>query len=420
MKIGKFKLYYYVPYIVLNILCINSTYFRYLSFILFLLPTIFLLRKRVSYKYFALLIFYIVQFVVSCVNTSVSQSIKNTAQYILWFAPIIIFDLAIKDELISDKINDFKNVNVITQITILYCMVASWRYLQTSMYALRNIAAYDPSIGYDPRFPFAIGGGYSLLFPIAMLITLYLWVVMRSKYISKKLIYICLIVFSVLLLIKANCTTVFLVATICMLWLVLFSKNPKGTVAIFCVSAIGLLVVLLNQEIIAEIIRLVASLFDERTIIHQRLNEIIPAIYYGNSESSFGVRLFAIQKDIATILKFPIVGAGGHVGFDYLALNQYVGWHCEWLDIIAEFGIPLSALVFYVIIKSLKELYTFIVIPSQKSVFLIMAMCLFLMGICDPVMARNMLLTLFVVYPCVYKVIEYKETKNEEIINDNL
>ena len=151
MKIGKFKLYYYVPYIVLNILCINSTYFRYLSFILFLLPTIFLLRRRVSYKYFALLIFYIVQFVVSCVNTSVSQSIKNTAQYILWFAPIIIFDLAIKDELISDKINDFKKVNVITQITILYCMVASWRYLQTSMYALRNIAAYDPSIGYDPR-----------------------------------------------------------------------------------------------------------------------------------------------------------------------------------------------------------------------------------------------------------------------------
>lgn len=420
MKIGKFKVYYYVPYIILNILCVNSTYFRYLSFILFLLPTILFLRRRVSYKYFALLIFFIVQFVISCVNTSLSQSIKNTAQYILWFAPIIIFDLAIKDELISDKIKDFKNVNAITQITILYCMVASWRYLQTSMYALRNIAAYDPSIGYDPRFPFAIGGGYSLLFPIAMLIPLYLWVVMRSKYKLKKLIYICLIVFSFLLLIKANCTTVVLVASICMLWLVLFSKNPKGTIAIFCISAIGILVVLLNQEILAELIRLISNLFDESTIIYQRLNEIIPAIYYGNADSSFGIRLYGLQKDIAAIMKFPILGAGGHVGFDYLALNQYIGWHCEWLDIIAEFGIPLSALIFYVIIKSLKELYTFILIPSQKSVFLIMIMCLFLMGMCDPVMSRNMLLTLFVVYPCVYKVIEYKETKNEEITNDNI
>lgn len=418
MPKAKSKLVFYLPFLVVNILNFNSVYFRYISFVLFFVPTLLLLRKKISKKYILLIAFLLFQFMVSWVTTGIVQSLKNSAQFVLYFAPVVIFDLVIKEEWTNEERRAvYPKINAVVQITYVYCLIASWKYVQTSMYSIRNMASYDPSLGINPDFPFAIGGGYSLLFPLTMFLVLFLWAVFQSNLKFERVLYVALIAFSLLLLIKANCTTALLIAVVCMGWKLVCSKTPKKTIGFLLLAVFIVLFLLVQKTLLTSGIEFVANLFNKKSIIYQRLNEIVPAIYGGESSSSFGIRLYGLQKDVNTIFKFPILGAGGELGFDYFTLSQYVGWHSQWLDIFAEFGIPLSCLFFAFLIISIREVYSFIRIPNQKGVFIIMAMGLFFMGIADPVMTRNMFLVLFVIYPSIYVVIEDRE-KSKAGINE--
>lgn len=359
-----------------------------------------------SRKYIILLLFFVLQFFCSLLHTSLVQTLKNTAQYFMNVAPIIIFDLFIKDRVSNRDKKANSLVLIIMSIVMIYCIVASIVYMRSSPYALRNLSVYNPNSDSDSNYYLvSIGGGYPLLFAVLLLLPLLISKISfrfssQALKVSVSIIFIVAILY---LFFIAGVTTCLFAVIIGVLLSFLYKRRKVTIVIVSLVLIAALTLIVCIPGLLESIIDIVSEPFKDNVIIYTRLKEIVPAIREGNRSSSFGMRINCFLKDLSTIRNHPFLGAGFYYGYDYLTLSKYVGWHSEWFDIIAEFGLVMGGMLLYFICKSFKDVYTYLRIKNHKIVFAVSASVLIFMGFLDPILTTNMFLVLFVFLPLYFQ-----------------
>ena len=196
--------------------------------------------------------------------------------------------------------------------------------------------------------------------------------------------------------------------------LVLLSGRKKDYTT-WIIAIVGLFVIYLftNPALLAKLIESFSKLFDEDSIIRVRLSEIIPAFYESNTESSFGMRLTGYQLSWNTFLSHPLEGVGVHTGYDYMVLADHIGWHCEWLDMLAEFGLLLSFCYCAFLFISFMGIYKNLKYSESKIIYRICGILFIFMGFLNPIMNGNMVLTLYLVIPSALKILEHKRMERE-------
>ena len=411
---GLHKWHMILPFVILSILYLKNNIFQYALFALFLVPMFFYIvqRKTISLKYLYLIGFLVIQFLLSLVSSSISTSIKNSAQYILNIAPIILYDCSMKYLNEDDRFLCSKSFAKTSGIFFGYCLIASFIYAQTSIYALRNLATVTVATSGNSSLPLAIGGGYPLIFALVILSPFLLFI--ATKYPNKplwKFGLIALVVFIEIFIVETNNTTSVLISLLGCLLVVLSGRKKDYTRWVIGLGGMVIIYLLTNPLILGNILDFIANLFDQNSIIRVRLSEIVPALYSSNTNSSFGLRLHGYQKSWNSFISHPIEGVGIHSGYDYMALADHLGWHCEWLDMLAEFGLILASFYIAFLFCSYRETYNSFKYTESKIIYRICGILFIFMGFLDPIMNGNMVLTLFLVIPSVLNVLEHKKTK---------
>lgn len=403
-----------LPFVILSILYLKNNIFQYALFALFLVPMFFYMiqRKTISPKYLYLIGFLVFQFLMSLVSSSISTTIKNSAQYILNIAPIVLYDCSMKYLNEDDRFLCSKSFAKTSGIFLGYCLIASFVYAQTSIYALRNLATVTVATSGNSSLPLAIGGGYPLIFALVLLAPFLLFI--ATKFVNKllqKFALVALVVFIEFFIVETNNTTSVLISLLGCLVVMLSSRKKDYTRWIVGFGGLIIIFFLSNPLILGNLLGFIGNFFDPNSIIRARLSEIVPALYSSNTDSSFGLRLHGYQKSWKSFISHPIEGVGVHSGYDYMALADYLGWHCEWVDMLAEFGVILTFCYVAFLFCSYREIYNSFQYKESKIIYHICGILFVFMGFLDPIMNGNMVLTLFLVIPSMLNVLEHKKRK---------
>ena len=398
----------FIPYLILKILGLRLNYANELYLLLFVGAFIcyILLNSKfvISKEYLFLLIFLLAQFLFSSFTSSIIVSIKHTANFLINLSPIIIYDVIEKIPDKEEQKNTCKLLVTIFIVEFLYCGIRSLIFLSSNPYAIRNMASYHVGTTEGALLPVAIGGGYPYVFSLILLVPLILFFAKEQKNLTKKILMFSLAFFFFFVIVKANVTTAVILCFFGCVFALIKKKSTKLiTIGIFVTI---MLVLSLSQEIFENIIYAIASLFGEDSIISDRLKSIISVLYDGEIDSAFGDRMVRFAKSIKAFIQYPIFGIGARVGFSYAILNEYIGVHTELIDLLAEFGLPAAACLFYFLRRSYKKVGDNIQSKKGKGVYTVMGFVYVCCGFFDPILSTNMLLILFIFTPCLIKLFD--------------
>ena len=92
-----------------------------------------------------------------------------------------------------------------------------------------------------------------------------------------------------MLLVASNVTTAVLLAAAASAWMLVVNRKSNNMI-ILAVVLVLLAVIVTNPQLLARIIKMVSNIFDTKSIIYIRLQEILPALSGANSSSAFGDR----------------------------------------------------------------------------------------------------------------------------------
>lgn len=391
--------YLYLPFVILMVLYPNIAFFREISFALMLIPSllVFLGRKTFPKRYLVYFAYLGIKVIVGLHASSLSRCLKDCAQDLVYFTPIFIFDTIQSIQDVKEKKKIGKKYFVIISILFGYCIIRSCLYSLTDPYAIRHMATYD--VGEQPEgVPFAIGGGYPLIFALILLVPFWMYVA-KKNHKTKTELYVSLlaVALSIMLLISSSVTTAVLITFLAVIFVLLLGKKRSFYVIVLA-GGILTIVLLSNKSFLLKIINIVSGFFDRNSIIYIRLQEVVPALFDGNTTSAFGVRLESIQLSLNTFFKYPIVGAGYHVGYNYYDLLPYVGQHCEWIDLFAQYGGVIAVLIL-TFLKSSTNLLRKSCNIYIRPIFSLLILIYYVVGFFDPIINTNMLLVLFVYVP---------------------
>lgn len=405
-------LYYSLPYLVLILLSVKLSYFRYLTFglVLLFITIILLAEKKIGFKkkYICFFLFIMGYILLSAINGDFSQIIKNTCMILLNFAPFFLsdwlFSVNRRDRLLQ---NSRLLLKVITLILI-YTISATLYYLFKNPYIARNMANYDPSSGMATDLPLAIGGGYVLIYGIILIPPIFLYIAKSLKLkLGWRLIYFISALFLFYFIIKSGFATAFIISLAgSIISIFVTSKQRMVNRTWITISILGLAVVFLNIDLLAGLINYVIRFLPADSIIAVRLNEIIPALFGSSTDvSSFSMRLNGFDKTISAFLEQPFFGVGYKVGFDYLKVSFYTGLHTEWLDNLSQYGLILSLFYFGFIIRSFQELVQlFKLTPFNKIVKLLILM-LVIVGFLNPIITTSIFVIMMIYLPALMVII---------------
>ena len=211
-------------------------------------------------------------------------------------------------------------------------------------------------------------------------------------------------IFFFYILIMSNVTTAVLICFFGCIFAIIKNKYAK----LITIGLIGVIVIFLlfNRELFSSFLNEISFLFGEKSIIGDRLNSIIPVLYEGKTDSAFGDRIVRTLKSIEVFFQYPVLGIGVHIGFNYATLNNYIGMHTEWIDLLAQFGLPIATCLFYFLIKSYKKVKNHIVSMQGKEIYSVIGVIYIFCGFFDPIMSTNMLFVLFIFAPCLIKIFD--------------
>lgn len=377
-------------------------------FAILLLPILILFGIQNRYfqkKHICIVMLLIYSFLVSSISEDIYSGFKYTTSLLILLSPIFLSDILLFSD-VSNKNNKKKTI-IIISIAFLYCIIASFLYLSTNVMAIRNMASDSGEID----FAFGIiGGGYPLVFGIAMLIP---FIFYASFYkVQSGWMRLCLlaIVFALFLfLIKCDVTIAFILSAIFCVP-VLFVKNRKNLIAFLLLTVIaGLLLVILKDVISAALIDFL-SLFNPKAYIIIRLKEL------ATGDLSAGGRANKILTSLKTIIRYPIFGVGVRVGFDYYSLEPYTGSHSDLFDVPAKYGIPFAIVLYYVLFEQYRKVVSLF---NDKEARLLLTLFIFMIcsSVLDPVLNTNMLLVFYVIIPMTLQMINQGKSQELDDLN---
>lgn len=395
------RAYLFVPYIALMLLYLKVSLFRYVATALLVLPLIIciVINRAIPRRHLLIIAFLAAHFCMAAHTASIASSVKIVLQDLIWIAPIFIYD-------VIEAIDDNRRKSIcgfifkLMSLILAYCMVRSFLYALSNPYAIRSMANYD--VTETPvGMPLAIGGGYPLIFSCIILAPYFIYLGKMHWKTNKKIATISVgaFVFTMMLLVASNVTTAVLLAAAASAWMLVVNRKSNNMI-ILAVVLVLLAVIVTNPQLLARIIKMVSNIFDTKSIIYIRLQEILPALSGANSSSAFGDRFMLAERSWSTIWDCPFLGAGFQVGYNYDALTNYVGHHSEWLDFLATYGIFIGGLFLVFLYRSIKTLLNASWLKENKAIYTVLFIIFGVIGIMDPVLSTNALLILFVYIPC--------------------
>ena len=415
IKIKKLNIpvYFIMLYLIVIMLSIKTGYARYLSFFfafIFIVSSLVTINEiKVKKKYVSLFVFFCLYVTLGLINGDTTQIIKNVSMLVLNLTPFFIFDYL---NILKNKKKLFtysKILKDIMHMLLIYTISITTYYLFKNPYIARYMANFDPSNGIDTSMginvdlPTAIGGGYVLVYGVILLPPLYIFLHKNKNiYYKQKVKYILLSLMILLFIVKAGFATAFLISIGSTIVTLVLSSKKKLINKFFIVSLLVLFLFIISSPTLLKIIiDMISNLLPEKSIISVRLNEILPTIY-GNAKdvTSFSMRIEGLTKSISTLAENPILGISYKVGFDYSLTANYVSFHTEWVDILAQYGLIFGGFLLFYIGSSLKDLAEMFHYSDMENVIKIIISTVIVLGFFNPIFTSSIYVILMIYVPC--------------------
>lgn len=225
-------------------------------------------------------------------------------------------------------------------------------------------------------------GNYTFAYSLVVVAFLVFYLTLSSK--KKLLPKICIIALLIFTLIKMSFTLSILLMIVCCVYEIVLASPKTNLKAIWVlIIAIGIPIVIINIEYFA-------NLFPGA--IGEKIMQI--TAFIAGNESAYGKELYArldkYQNSINTILAYPLLGSlsGG-----------LVGGHSTWLDFYAKMGI-FSLPIYIFAVKAVATIKR-----VHKHLGSTLAVYWLLLGMLNTAYAPRLLLTFFVIYPLMAKLV---------------
>lgn len=211
-------------------------------------------------------------------------------------------------------------------------------------------ASRDMASGINPLVPtfkqMGIGGyGYVYQMPYFILLFTFLLSIKRNK-VVKNIILLALIVLCSLMVYKSDYTTALLTVLVSIILAIIFKSGQNS----FIKCVIILLLVLIAYIFKVQILELLASFFDQDSVIYLRIKELQATFISGATFNRFELMKHSIDAFFAS----PIWGQFGIV--------KTVGGHSDFVDTLGRYGIigfvVYNAIFFLVARLQYKQLHT--------------------------------------------------------------
>lgn len=422
-------IYFTLPYIIITLLSLKVSYFRYLGFalvLLFLIPFVItnnqLLLKK---KYFLLGMFILLYSTIGFMYSDPVRIIKNLSTFILSLAPFFIFDWVFSPTRSMNRVKYAKILSKTITLVLMYTIGMTLYYLFSDPYIARHMTAYDPSTSIDTSLginvdlmPIAIGGGFNLIYGVILLPPIFLFLAKSiEKNLMQKIFYTFLAGFLLYFIIKSGFATAFILSSAGCVFSLVMMKKYKIVGTMFSLLAIltGLLIVL-NKNLLEGLIFKVVSFMPSDSIISIRLSEIVPALYMGNQTSSFSGRLQRLEKTITAFLDHYAIGVGYIGRFDYISVESFTGFHTEWLDILAQYGLIMGIPWLLFIGITLGEMVNLFKGTVMHSLVKLIVVMIILVGFLNPILHTSIFIIALIFIPSLLTIkLESLSERNLEV-----
>lgn len=401
-NIIKNKYYLILPYIIVAMLCLkisNAAYILLATMLPIVLVFLFKFKGTINKKYMYLLLAILVYIPMCIINTDILSAIKGFLPILNLVVPILIYD-----SLISKSINNnenMKNIKNLFIVLLVYTISITWYYLSTDIYFARNLANHNElSTSTYTGLAVASGGGYVLVYGLAIIPVIVLALLKKNKNTKKqKFLYVSIILLLLMFIIKANFATAFILI-VASLILGVLKFNKKNKVILISFLILITIIGLLNIQIILEY---TVKILPDNSIISIRLNEILEyteASGNVDTDTSFYGRIMLLNKSFNSIIKKPL-GIAYTNNFNYVSMQDELGLHNEWIDLIGKYGIIVGGLVLLFVATSLNQFRKDFKESKYSYEINITIGIITVLGFLNPINATTILLLEFVFIPCL-------------------
>jgi hypothetical protein len=339
-------------------------------------------------KYFLFFIIFSYHFLIGGLSTTILKQLIYSAEFLLVFAPIIIYDY-------------FKQVNskkIFLSLVFFILLTFSVYSFKTIFYLIDDPMAARSMVSSDKDQNVAIGGGFALAYGLAILVPCLFYILIRQKkYLSKinnAFLIGCIILFSITVFVSLF--TISIVGMISGCLFVFFLKENKKILVVFLkVFIIGALFYSIIGPVVGNY--LIESDIFSNPILKQRSDEIAH-ILIGNQVSGtedLSARVDLYNKSFNTFSQYPFFGVYHKAGNDYENLYAAgIGGHSDLLDYLGKYGLFGCCLIFYFLYLCYKD--------NGSSILLSLAWLIFIFfAILNPIISFTIFLVLFLLIPSI-------------------
>lgn len=328
---------------------INATVINLLCLILWFLLS-FLVNSefylKANYHRFYLFIFFILTVLLPYVfgNGVIGNRYLSTA--LVPFG-VIIYEFY-KENSIYQRL---KNILLATAVFAIVTGIITYVNLLIDPYVSRSIK--NGSDEYSAGLAARGIGGYHFIYFVAIVSIPILYVFIKSRKILTKVVSILLYVFCLLIVIKANYLTAFIIIISCSIILIAINfsrgKPPFSQIALFSFLIIGFICVI-NIDLILKSMGNILPPRIAKVILNDDIN-----VFQSIRDEFVSGRLPTIVNSLSTAFKRPVLGLiSSQITTSHAGYLEGFGQHSYVFDTFALYGIILGIVNFYVILRPFK------------------------------------------------------------------
>ena len=359
-------------------------------------------RALLDKKIGALLIHLIFAFISGIAGGTLLFSSKQVGATIILFSPILLFNYyyIIGDDKVAHALKLFL-------IPFIYYMIKAAIFYNANEGAARILARNRLAYG-----DLAIGGGYGLAYGCALLGVTIISIIAcrRESQFRIKLIYSIIIVLCTLIVIQTRSSVTLVSYAICIAVAVIFrrveglqyQKSFSSRLGSLGVSLVLVILIFLNLSYIGRFLLQLSGSID--SIVGQRLASLAYAII-GEGDGGYAIgRLSLPFESFKVFLSHPLIGVAYLHGNGFISSAQFgVARHCEWADTLANYGLIGGLPYIYIYVKLV------ITLKKYKEIGKAWVLCLFLLGMFNPLRANQAHFVIFFVIPALCTLYRSKE-----------
>lgn len=326
--------------------------------------------------------------------------LKQFFSGLMMFSSIIAFNYYSAE----NNYGRLKTILILFLVIWFYYMVSALRFYSENVGAARILASIQDAYGN-----IAIGGGYTLAYGTAILVTVMLNLLLdnRLKTIPIKVLVTVFMIVGMFVVVSTESTVTLIALAIGIIATIFFRRKDdfssntsisnrviKAIIVIF-IGAITLLFISKIGEIVIELS------YSFEGILGDRLRSFGYAMSGDKTAGSYALgRASIFTKSFNTFINNPIFGVSYMHGNGFLNMGVFgVGNHCEWIDAFANYGLIIGLLFISIYIKQFKE-----VSRSNNKLSFGWGICLLSMGLFNPFRSFQSNAAVFFLIPAIASI----------------